>query len=100
MKKLILMTVFSIVGFTTYAQNTDQQQQSDVTVQETQDDFKEIDQNELPSAVSDAIKTGYPTATIGKAYRNKSDQYKVDVTLEDGTSSPLYFDKDGNSIEM
>lgn len=99
MKKLIVMTVFSIVGFTTYAQNNEQTQQ-EVAVEQTQDDFKKIDQSDLPAAISDAIKRDYPNSTIGDAYVNKSEQYKVEVTLENGTSGALYFDKDGNSIDM
>ncbi|MEG3659538.1 PepSY-like domain-containing protein [Arenibacter palladensis] len=99
MKKLIVMTVFSIVGFTTYAQNNEQPQQ-EVAVEQTQDDFKKIDQSDLPAAISDAIKRDYPNSTISDAYVNKSEQYKVEVTLENGTSGSLYFDKDGNSIDM
>ena len=103
MKKLILMTVFSIVGLTTYAQDNGQDQnqnQAETTVAQAQDDFTKIADNELPQTVSDAINNDYPSATLGNAYKNKSDQYKVEVTLEDGTSGSLYFDKDGKSIEM
>lgn len=101
MKKLIIMVVFSIVGFTTYAQeDSETQKQQSESVTQAQDDFTQITESNVPQAVKDAVKKYYPTAIMNTAYKNKSDQYKLEMTLEDGTTGILYFDKDGNSIDL
>ena len=99
MKKLIFAAVFSLVSFTAFAQA--EEAQVDATeVAATQDDFTEIEASELPEAVSAAVAKNYPTATINKAYVNEAKQYKLEVSLEDGTSGTLYADENGNWIEM
>jgi hypothetical protein len=46
------------------------------------------------------VETNYPTAKIDKAYKNDKDQYKLELTLEDGTSGTVYADAEGNWIDM
>ncbi len=69
-------------------------------VTESQNDFSEVAPDELPESVTDAVSKNYPTASIDKAYVNEANQYKLEVSLEDGTAGTLYADENGNWIEM
>jgi hypothetical protein len=46
------------------------------------------------------VAQNYPTATVDKAYKNDKDQYKLELSLEDGTQGTVYADAEGNWIEM
>ncbi|MGI9550033.1 MAG: hypothetical protein ACR2MT_02445 [Aurantibacter sp.] len=102
MKKLIFVLALSLGSFTAFAQEeaTDAATEATEAVAATQDDFTEIAAEELPEAVTAAVAKNYPTASIDKAYVNESKQYKLEVSLEDGTSGTLYADENGNWIEM
>ncbi|ADV48392.1 hypothetical protein Celal_1067 [Cellulophaga algicola DSM 14237] len=100
MKKLILASVFTFVGFTAFAQPSETAVEETVIVSATQDGFSEIEMSELPEAVATAVSTSYPSATIDKVYVNDQKQYKIDVSLEGGTTGTLYADESGNWIEM
>ena len=63
-------------------------------------EFKEIATADLPTAVSEAVAKNYPTATIDNAYVNEEKQYKLEVSLEDGTSGTLYADENGNWLDF
>jgi len=65
-----------------------------------QGDFSEVASEELPEPVTAAVSKNYPTASIDKAYVNGSNQYRLEVSLKDGTAGTLYADEDGNWIEM
>ncbi len=69
-------------------------------VVEAQDGFTEVAIEELPAAISEALATDHPGATISKAYVNESAQYKLEVANEDGSAVELYADAEGNWIEM
>ena len=64
------------------------------------EDFSEVTTDELPEAVTAAVSKNYPTASIDKAYVNEANQFKLEVSLEDGTAGTLYADENGNWIEM
>ncbi len=66
----------------------------------SQNDFSEVATDELPESVTAAVSKNYPTASIDKAYVNEANQYKLEVSLEDGTAGTLYADENGNWIEM
>ncbi|MEO1012937.1 MAG: hypothetical protein AAFX53_16685 [Bacteroidota bacterium] len=101
MKKLVFVMALSLGSLAAIAQDTAERTPADVNgVVVPQEDFSEIDIAELPEAVTAAVATNYPTATINKAYVNGSKQYKLEVSLEDGTSGTLYADESGNWIEM
>lgn len=63
-------------------------------------DYKEIAVTDVPDAVTTALETDYPGATINKAYMNEESTYKLEVTAEDGSSMELYADSEGNWLEM
>lgn len=72
----------------------------DETIVVVAQDFEEISVSDLPEAVSSAVAKDYPTAKVDKAYKNDQDQYKLDLSLEDGTTGTVYADAEGNWIEM
>ena len=100
MKKILFVAALSLGSLTAFAQEEEVAQEVATEVAVAQDDFTAIETSELPEAVSTAVATNYPSATINKASVNKEEQYKLEVALEDGTEGVLYADKDGNWIEM
>jgi hypothetical protein len=99
MKKLFFVLAIALGGSTTFAQDSESTA-SVATEVVAQDNFTEIATSELPEAVTAAVGKNYPTATINKAYLNESKQYKLEVSLQDGTSGTLFADENGNWIEM
>ncbi|MEB8328547.1 hypothetical protein OO009_04200 [Flavobacteriaceae bacterium KMM 6897] len=63
-------------------------------------DFTEIAVKDVPTAVLDGLENDYMGATIQSAFVNEELQYKLEVTLEDGSAKTLYFDQEGNAIDM
>ncbi len=101
MKKLVMVVALAFGSVTAFAQD------AETTVEEVateaiavQDDFSEVVVAELPETVTEAVAKNYPTATIDKAYVNEAQQFKLEVSLEDGTSGTLYADAEGNWIEL
>ncbi|MCK0188780.1 hypothetical protein [Arenibacter sp. F20364] len=100
MKKLFFVAVLSFGSLTAFAQAGEELAEATTQIAVAQDDFTEIESSDLPEAVTTAVSTDYPSGTVSKAYVNKQEQYKLEVTLEDGTTGTLYADKDGNWIEL
>ncbi|MEZ4969378.1 MAG: hypothetical protein R2814_06925 [Flavobacteriaceae bacterium] len=100
MKKLFFTAVLSLGSLTAFALSSGDINLDVTPIVIAQDDFSEIETSDLPEAVSTAVSTEYPSATISKAYVNKQEQYKLEVTLEDGTTGTLHADKDGKWLEL
>ena len=100
MKKLFITSVFALGSLTAFAQEEAAAVEAAATEAVAQDDFTEVATEELPEAVTAAVSKNYPTASIDKAYMNEAKQYKLEVSLEDGTAGTLYADENGNWIEM
>ena len=122
MKKLFITAVFALGSLTAFAQEAEateatEAQDAATEVQEeatdaaaegqeaateavAQDDFSEIAVEEVPEAVTSMIETNYPGATINGAAKNEAGHYKVEVSLEDGTSGALIVDEEGNAVEQ
>lgn len=100
MRKLFLLGALAIGSLSVTAQEADVALLDVTEVIVATNEFKEIATTDLPAAVSDTVVNNYPTATINKAYVNEENQYKLEVSLEDGTSGILYADEDGNWLEM
>ncbi|MEP2058301.1 MAG: hypothetical protein ABJJ05_10875 [Maribacter litoralis] len=105
MKTLFLLGAMTIGGFAMNAQDAllaengiQHNQANEMLV--VADDFKEISVSEVPQAVSDAVAKNFPTASLDKAYTNEEKQYKLVLSLEDGTQGTVYADEDGNWIDM
>ncbi|MBU2974536.1 MULTISPECIES: hypothetical protein [Zobellia] len=101
MKKIFITAVFAIGSLSAFAQEEATAVEATATeAVAAQDDFSEVSADELPEAVTAAVAKNYPTASIDKAYANEAKQYKLEVSLEDGTAGTLYADENGNWIEM
>jgi hypothetical protein len=101
MKKFVLVVALAFGSLTVFAQDAETAVAEVATEQvAAQDDFSEVAVAELPEAVTAAVAKNYPTATIDKAYVNEAQQFKLEVSLEDGTSGTLYADAEGNWIEL
>jgi len=105
MKTLFLLGAMTIGGFAMNAQDAllaengiQHNQVNEISV--VADDFKEISVAEVPQAVTDAVSKNFPTANLDKAYMNKEKQYKLVLSLEDGTQGTVYADEEGNWIDM
>ncbi|NKI26182.1 hypothetical protein HCG49_06380 [Arenibacter sp. 6A1] len=98
MKKLFIVAVVSLGSLTAFAQEVETETVVATEVV-SQDEFSQIEISDLPEAVTKAVATNFPSASISKAYVNKKEQYKVDLALEDGTSASFIADKNGNWIE-
>ncbi|VAW15544.1 hypothetical protein MNBD_BACTEROID03-1877 [hydrothermal vent metagenome] len=96
----MLVAVMCLGTMTAFAQEEAAAEAVATEVEATQDEFAEVAVAELPEAVTAAVAKNYPTATIGKAYVNEAAQYKLEVSLQDGTSGTLYADAEGNWIEL
>lgn len=105
MKKIFITAVFALGSLSAFAQEEvtvieNAEVEATEAVAATQDDFSEVSSDELPEAVTAAVSKNYPTASIDKAYTNEANQFKLEVSLEDGTAGTLYADENGNWIEM
>jgi hypothetical protein len=63
-----------------------------------QDEYTEIKLEEVPVAITDALKKAYPDGVLSKAYKNAKSEYKLDVTVGDKVGS-LYANADGTWIK-
>ncbi len=82
MKKLIVTIALVIGSFTAFAQ-TKEVVKTETKVVAVQDTYKEIKAEETPEAVSKALKTAYPDATLSKVYVNEKKEYKLEIAVED-----------------
>lgn len=63
-------------------------------------EFTEINVKDVPSKVKGVLEKEYKGATIKKAYLNDEMQYKLEVSLENGSKTILYYDEKGNWIDL
>lgn len=100
MKKLVFATALSFIGLTAFANLDSKVVNTDDAITVVAQDFEEISVSDLPEAVTAAVAKDYPTAKVDKAYKNNQDQYKLELSLEDGTTGTVYADAEGNWIEI
>ncbi|MFH6945970.1 hypothetical protein ACHRV5_08550 [Flavobacterium sp. FlaQc-52] len=63
-----------------------------------QDEYTEVKLEEVPVAITDALKKAYPTAVLAKAFKNANSEYKLEVTVGDKTGN-LFANADGTWIK-
>ena len=97
MKKLILSAAIVLGSLNSFAATTVIENPILKSVVLT-DEYTEIKIEDLPSAVTDALKKAYPEAMLSKAYINEAKEYKLDVTVGDKVGS-LFADANGNWIQ-
>jgi hypothetical protein len=97
MKNLFLSAAIVLGGLTSFA-STSPISNTIVKTISIQDEYTEIKLEEVPSAVTEALKKAYPDAVLSKAYKNAKSEYKLDVTVGDKVGS-LYANADGSWIK-
>lgn len=101
MKKVFITAVFALGSLTAFAQEEQATEIQDTATEAVaQDDFAEITIEEVPEAVTKMIETNYPGATVNSAAKNEAGNFKLEVSLEDGTSGALILDEEGNAVEQ
>ena len=97
MKNLFLSAAIVLGGLTSFA-STSPISNTIVKTISIQDEYTEIKLEEVPSAVTDALKKAYPDAVLSKAFKNAKSEYKLDVTVGDKVGS-LYANADRSWIK-
>jgi hypothetical protein len=97
MKNLFLSAAIVLGGLTSFA-STSPISNTIVKTISIQDEYTEIKLEEVPAAVTEALKKAYPDAVLSKAYKNAKSEYKLDVTVGDKVGS-LYANADGSWIK-
>ena len=97
MKNLFLSAAIVLGSLTSFA-STSPISNTIVKTISIQDEYTEIKVEEVPSAVTDALKKAYPDAVLSKAYKNTASQYKLEVTVGDKVGA-LYANADGSWVK-
>ena len=97
MKNLFLSAAIVLGGLTSFA-STSPISNTIVKTIFIQDEYTEIKVEEVPAAVTEALKKAYPDAVLSKAYKNAASQYKLEVTVGDKVGS-LYANADGTWVK-
>ncbi|KAF2331099.1 hypothetical protein [Flavobacterium ginsenosidimutans] len=98
MKRLFLSAAIVLGSLTSFA-STSPVVNINAKVISIADEYTEIKLEELPSAITEALKKAYPEAVITKAYKNEKAQYKLDVTVGDKVGN-LFANADGTWIKQ
>ncbi len=98
MKKLFLSAAIVLGSLSSFA-STSTAINTNVKVISIADEYTEIKLEELPAAITEALKKAYPEAVITKAYKNEKAQYKLDVTVGDKVGN-LFANADGTWIKQ
>ncbi|MGQ7945672.1 hypothetical protein [Flavobacterium sp. WC2509] len=97
MKNLFLSAAIVLGGLTSFA-STSPISSTIVKTISIADEYTEIKLEEVPTAITDALKKAYPDGVLSKAYKNEKSEYKLDVTVGDKVGS-LYAKADGTWIK-
>ena len=97
MKNLFLSAAIVLGGLTSFA-STSPITSTIVKTISIQEEYTEIKLEEVPTAVTDALKKAYPDGVLSKAYKNAKSEYKLEVTVGDKIGS-LYANADGTWIK-
>lgn len=99
MKKIILSAAIVLGSLSTFtAQAQGQNATSTEQVAPATEKYTEIKAEDLPTAVTDALKKSYPDAVLSKAYVNEKKEYKLEISVKDQTAT-VYTDVDGNWLK-
>ena len=97
MKKIFISAAIVLGSLTSFA-STSPIVNTTVKSVSIQDEFTEIKNEEVPTAVTNALKKAYPDAVLNKAYKNAASQYKLEITVGDKVGS-LYANADGSWVK-
>ncbi|MBE0390990.1 hypothetical protein HNQ02_003227 [Flavobacterium sp. 7E] len=93
MKKLVLSAAVLLGSLSTFAAIAPVQNSVEKVIT-IANEYIEIKVEELPVAVTDALKVAYPDAVISKAYKNENNEYRIDIITGDQQGS-LFSDANG-----
>lgn len=96
MKKVVLSFAILLGSFTTFATPFTSNQLI-ISAFVLQNDFTEIKQEDLPVAITNALKVKYPKAVIEKAYVNANKVYKLEITIGN-IKEVLLSEENGNFV--
>ena len=97
MKKLIMSAAVLLGSLSTFATVLPTQVASEKVIF-VSDEYTEIKIEEVPTAVTNALKKAYPDAVLTKAYINEKKEYKIEVKIADKEGA-LYADETGKWIQ-
>jgi hypothetical protein len=97
MKNLFLSAAIVLGGLTSFA-STSSISNTIVKTISVQDEYTEVKLEEVPTAITDALKKAYPDVVLSKAYKNEKSEYKLDVTVGDKVGN-LFANADGTWIK-
>jgi hypothetical protein len=97
MKNLFLSAAIVLGGLTSFASTTPISNTVVKTIS-VQEEYTEIKLEEVPVAITDALKKAYPDGVLSKAYKNEKSEYKLEVTVGDKVGA-LYANADGTWIK-
>ena len=105
--KKICLTVVAAGAMLFSAQNLSAQEVAQVEVEETvvqraENGFVQIDIDEVPTEVREALERDYAGATISEAFVKEHEgeqKFKLKVKTAEGEDKELYADAEGNWIE-
>nr|WP_294931903.1 hypothetical protein [uncultured Flavobacterium sp.] len=96
MKNLFLSAAIVLGGLTSFASTSPIS--NTVKTISIQDEYTEVKLEEVPTAITDALKKAYPDVVLTKAYKNEKSEYKLDVTVGDKVGN-LFANADGTWIK-
>jgi hypothetical protein len=96
MKNLFLSAAIVLGSLTSFA-STSPVLSTIVKTTSIQEEYTEIKLEDVPTAVTDALKKAYPNGVLSKAYKNAKSEYKLEVTAGDKVAT-LYANADGTWI--
>ncbi|TDD78418.1 hypothetical protein [Flavobacterium caseinilyticum] len=97
MKKLLLSAAIVLGSLSTYATSVPNTNEVTKTVT-IQEEYTEVKLEEVPVAITEALKAAYPSAILDKAYINAQKEYKLDITVGDKKGN-LFADETGKWIQ-
>lgn len=98
MKKLIVAGALILGTMTVSAQTETKEIVEKAPTQVTTQTETEVKTADVPVAITDAVKAGYPGAVINSVTVNGAKEYKVNLTM-DGTTGVVYSDANGKWIK-
>jgi hypothetical protein len=97
MKKLMISAAIAIASLSTFSA-TAQVPETPAETASVQEEYIEVKNEEVPEAITKALKKAYPEAILDKAYTNANKEYKLDVTVGDSKGN-LFADANGKWIQ-
>jgi hypothetical protein len=108
MKRFVLTAViggamfFSVESATAQVTSEDQEQMTTEQKMHQKEDWKQVEEQDLPGEVSQAIETDFMGATVSEAHVMEKDgekKYKLVLFTEEGETKEMYADAQGNWID-